>query len=128
VISGIVEKVYRARARVIRVAEGLLSISGASTDENTDLMLTDVFDRAHGKLRKGIAENGLTTDPAAPPQKRFFAARGSKRLTPEHAFEYFSRLEALTDEFFSSRESLPSQGDWYDLVTAMYPAKAGSGK
>jgi DNA-binding transcriptional ArsR family regulator len=127
VISGIVEKVYRARARTLHVAEGLLSITGTS-DESTDSMLTYVFNEAHSKLKKGIAEGSLVTDRTAPPQRRFIAERGSKRLPPEKARQFFSRLETLTDEFFSDREGQPTYGDWYDLVAAMYPVKVAGSK
>lgn len=127
VISGIVEKVYRARARTIRVASGLLSITGPA-DESTNEMLTYVFDKARNNLEKGIAENGLTPEPTALPQKRFLAERCSKRLPPELARQFFDRLEALTDEFLTSLERQPAYGDWYDLVLAMYPLKSGETK
>lgn len=127
VISGIVEKVYRARARTMRVAGGLLSITGPA-DESTDEMLTYVFDKARNKLEKGIAENELSIEPTAPPQKRFIAERCSKRLPPELARQFFDRLETLTDEFLTSLERQPAYGDWYDLVLAMYPIKTGENK
>jgi len=41
VISGIVEKVYRARAKTLRVREGLLTVAG-KLDAGTDAMLGDV--------------------------------------------------------------------------------------
>ena len=127
VISGIVEKVYRARARTMRVAGGLLSITGPA-DESTDEMLTYVFDKARNKLEKGIAENELSIEPTAPPQRRFIAERCSKRLPPELARQFFDRLEALTDEFLTSLERQPAYGDWYDLVLAMYPIKTSENK
>lgn len=127
VISGIVEKVYRARARTLRVAEGLLSPAGM-TDEATDSMLTFVFGKAHSKLKSGIIDHHLAPDRAALPQHRYFAARGSKRMTTEQARQYFTKLETLTDEFFNNPEVQPSMGDWYDLVTAMYPIRSTGNK
>jgi DNA-binding transcriptional ArsR family regulator len=126
VISGIVEKVYRARARSLRVRDGLLSIGGRN-NESVEALLGDVFDKPRLRLRKSLVEGTLMSGSTFPPQGRFFAARTSARLQPERAHVFFERVESLLTDF-ENQSTGPSFGDWYDLSASMVPIKSGSQK
>ncbi len=123
IISGIVEKVYRARARQLRVADKLLATSPVKEDDSTESMLNYVFDKSRAKLKKGIQENALESNRNAQPQQRYIAQRGSMRLPPDQARQFFERLEKLSEEYFEKQANPASYGDWYDFVVAMYPVK-----
>ena len=121
-VSHLIEKVYQTRARSIRIATDLLT-SEKSVSESSETLLAYVFDKARAKLKKGLQEGWIGNDPSADPRHRFTALRGSMRLAPEQAAAFFTRLEALSEDFFAQESSPPSGGDWYDCVVAMYPVR-----
>jgi DNA-binding transcriptional ArsR family regulator len=124
-VSHLIEKVYQTRARSIRIATDLL-VSEKSVSESSETLLAYVFDKARAKLKKGLQEGWIGSDPTAEPQNRFTALRGSMRLAPDQATQFFGRLEALSEDFFAMQSSPPSGGDWYDFVVAMYPVRISS--
>jgi DNA-binding transcriptional ArsR family regulator len=128
IISGIVEKVYRARARRLRVSESLLATSPVTEDDSVESMLNYVFDKSRAKLKKGIQESALESSRNAQPQQRYIAQRGSLRLPPDQARQFFERLETLSEEYFEKQNNPPNYGDWYDFVVAMYPVKISAPK
>ncbi len=123
IISGIVEKVYQAKARQLRVADKLLATSPIKEDDSTESMLNYVFDKSRAKLKNGIRENALESNRNLPPQQRYIAQRGSMRLPPDQAKQFFERLENLSEEYFEKQTNPANFGDWYDFVVAMYPVK-----
>jgi DNA-binding transcriptional ArsR family regulator len=124
-VSHLIEKVYQTRARSIRIAADLLAVEKPSSD-SSETLLNYVFDKGRAKLKKGLQEGWIGNDPTAPPQHRFTALRGSMRLAPDQASQFFGRLEALSEDFFAMQSSPPSSGDWYDCVVAMYPVRISS--
>ena len=83
-VSHLIEKVYQTRARSIRIATDLLT-SEKAVSESSETLLAYVFDKARAKLKKGLQEGWVSSDPSAPPQNRFTALRGSMRLAPDQA-------------------------------------------
>lgn len=124
-VSHLIEKVYQTRARSIRIAADLLTSEKAAS-ESSETLLAYVFDKARAKLKKGLQEGWITSDPSTEPYHRFTALRGSMRLAPDKASAFFGRAEALSEEFFALQSAPPSGGDWYDFVVAMYPVRISS--
>jgi len=122
-VSHLIEKVYQTRARTIRIAADLLATPGTPAADGSENLLTYVFDKARSKLKKGLQEGWIESDPKAPPQNRFTALRGSMRLTPDQARQFFSRLETLSEDYFALQSNPSAGGDWYDFVVAMYPVR-----
>jgi DNA-binding transcriptional ArsR family regulator len=122
-VRHMVERSYRIKAYTLRVPDTLLAFGPAANESSTENMLAYVFDKGKGKLKKGLQEGLIDVDRNAPPQRRFLAQRGSMRLPPEQARQFFERLQLLSEEYFERQNNPPSYGDWYDFVVAMYPVK-----
>ncbi|MRR31260.1 ArsR family transcriptional regulator [bacterium] len=122
-VRHMVERSYRIKAYSLRVPDTLLAFGSATDESSTENMLAYVFDKGKGKLKKGLQEGLIDVDRNAPPQRRFIAQRGSMRLPPEQARQFFERLQLLSEEYFERQNNPPSYGDWYDFIVAMYPVK-----
>jgi DNA-binding transcriptional ArsR family regulator len=88
-------------------------------------MVSHLIEKVY-QTRARSQEGWVSSDPSSPPQNRYTALRGSMRLAPDQATQFFSRLEALSEDFFAMQSSPPSGGDWYDFVVAMYPVRISS--
>lgn len=125
VISGIIEKQYRAAAMSFRVSRDLLSPDSPGGQENLNMVLMGIFEETRDDIQKSIQAGmiDLTTpeEPDSPAPHSLMLWRGGMNLTEAEATEFHRRLKALLDEFDNGDEfdkSKPSFG----FLLAFYPS------
>lgn len=99
IVSGIIEKRYRARAYLFRIDRSLLAVGSSEGAEAADLLMEALLDatkrEAHASIRAGMID--LT--PEAPQHRRLMLERRMLFLSPERAAELYERLHALMNEY-----------------------------
>lgn len=123
-VSGIVEKLYQARAYNYRVDKGLLSPGTAESDQHINQMLTAVFDDTRDDILKSIAAGVIKLSSRGPDEtpsiQDLVAGRAITRLSPERAEAFYARVKALVKEF-GDDEANADDEQTYTLVVALYP-------
>lgn len=113
VVSGIIEKHYRARAYLFRVDRSMLAVGSSEGAEAADLLMDALLDatkrEAHASIRAGM----IDLSPDAPRHRRLVLERRALYLRPERAQEFYDRLAALTKEFAEE----PAADDARDLLS-----------
>ena len=120
VVSGIIEKIYRAAALSYQIDRSLLSFFGDDA-HSTDLeaLLTMVFDATKEDVRRGVQAGTLPLN--TPDRIPSLITRGNSSLSPERAREFMTRLRALLQEFSVDAPAQPDDTT-YTLTIAFYPS------
>jgi DNA-binding transcriptional ArsR family regulator len=124
IVSGIVEKHYQRTAKTYKVAPGLLSPGAADFDEGLSVTLGGVFGAAHEDLRESMMEGLVDLEEEAPKHRRLMLTQGRLRLKPEEAEDFYSRLDALLEEFSGLHEKdEDTQLKPYAMLLLLHPSK-----
>lgn len=127
IVSGIIEKRYRAAACNYAIDRALItpSASALSPAPNEEPPLMLALDAVLAPLREEVSAavtHGLIDlGSNAAPARRLRLARGYARLSPEDAAHFFERLEALLSEFEAVDAGEDETG--YRLILGLFPAQ-----
>jgi DNA-binding transcriptional ArsR family regulator len=120
IVSGIIEKQYRASARSFEIRRSLLLPGQQAKDENLDAALDAILNpirrSIHISVERGLIDNSDT----APMHRKLFLRRGLTRLSQAQAEAFYERLDALIKEF-EGMKSENDDGDAYRLLLSCFP-------
>jgi len=120
-VSGIVEKHYRAIAREIRLDAAAFG-SGTKPDRRrTQALLGFVFDQTRVEISRGIEAGQLDFRRVAPDPSALMAYRNVLKLSPEQAQRLYARLLAFWMEYDEIAKQPAADGRFYAFTVALYP-------
>lgn len=121
-VSGIVERRYRAVARRLRLDR--TAFGAGAGDERLQTILSYVFDQARTDIGRSHAAGliDLTLKPPAP--KALMAYRHVLKLSAADRDRLIAQLHALYVEYEGlSEQTLPDNGEFVGLMLAAYPTE-----
>ena len=117
IVSGIVEKQYRTRAKSFDIDKSLLALGGNETGGPLDIMLGVVFDATREDVRRAI-ELGLMKPTEEDPTKRNgMIMRAVTKFSPERMGEFHERVLSLVKEFETKATSDGEEDENQGLLT-----------
>lgn len=119
-VSGIVEKQYRAAVTRLRFDRQLVGPEAATGREALELMLRTALDSSGQELIKAVEAGIADMGENAPSHRKPVISKTLSRLTPERAAEFRERLRTLVEEFgddYGPDESLQA----YGLTILLHP-------
>lgn len=120
-VSGIVEKHYRAVARDIRLDVGAFGSGDKPDRRRTEALLGFVFDQTRVEISRGIEAGQLDFRHLAPDPKALMAYRNVLKLSPEQAQRLYARLYAFWMEYDEIAKEPAPDGAFYAFTVALYP-------
>ncbi|MCA9969435.1 MAG: helix-turn-helix transcriptional regulator [Anaerolineales bacterium] len=127
VVSGIIEKQYRAAAHSIEIDKRLLTPDTAG-DENLELMLSTIFDATKADLRRSFRAGVVQLEKDTPDRALLFHAR--LRLTAAQYAELQQQLEAILQTYNDKSDADPAAAprQRYGLTIALYRSISADGR
>lgn len=126
VVSGIIEKQYRATAVCLELDQDLLSFATDSGKENLNTVVTATIDTTRDDLLRSFQARHFELEQGANPQpRRVIVARELSRISEAQAAEFLDRLEKLLKEFTAADQAAPGADanlQTYGLTIAFYPS------
>lgn len=124
IVSGIIEKSYRATAYLFLFGGDLFH----STPNNGSPLppgMQSVFETTRTQLEISFADGLIEPTADAPIGRRMLWLWGMQRLSEEQAEAFYSKVEALLEEF-DVAEPATESGTYHDyrLFLALFPVKA----
>lgn len=121
-VSGIVEKHYRAVAKHFKVKHELMSTASEEGRASVHTAITAAIDSTRDDILRSLEARQFEAEQGAPAHPRkAFVVRHRKRLSEADADEYRRRLNELADEFDGAPETDPD-GQSFGLLIAYYPS------
>jgi DNA-binding transcriptional ArsR family regulator len=124
-VSGILEKQYRAAALSFRFDRSLLGPTSAVKDQAIEVMLKSMTDLAISdmdNIRRAIAIGLIDFSDDAPPEHKMLSVRTLARMTPAQVDAFTGKLRALVDEFCDF-EGIGSDLPAYSLSIIFHPTQ-----
>jgi DNA-binding transcriptional ArsR family regulator len=122
VVSGIIEKTYRASSPGIDIDPSLLTFTTTTGRENVNALLVSTIDATREDLLRSLQARAFALDQGAAEQPRQIVInRALSRLSEERAQEFAKRLHDLLDEF-GELDEVDSDHQKFALTVAYYPA------
>ncbi|HWQ13577.1 MAG TPA: helix-turn-helix domain-containing protein [Roseiflexaceae bacterium] len=120
VVSGIIEKQYRATAYLFEFDKSVFA-SAARPGDALPPAVALIFDTTRNQLAQSYEAGAIRGD-EAPPQERLLLAWKVARVAPERAAEFYARLSALADEFLAAEEDTDAvERQGYRLFLTLFP-------
>ncbi len=124
-VANLVEKLYRASARDLEVAHGLLDFSTPEGSQGAMRMLTSVLDTAREDLMRSVQARLIEVErgvPQAP--RRVVMNRVTHRLTEEQAAHFIQRIGDLFKEVEQAGKANGESADTqnYSLTIVLNPS------
>jgi hypothetical protein len=126
-VSGILEKHYRAVAREIRLDAGAFGAGERPDRRRTEALLGFVFDQARVEIGRGIQSGQLDFRRIAPAPGALMAYRNVLKLSPDQAQRLYARLHAFWMEYDEIAKQPAPDGDFYAFTVALYPNAVAPG-
>ena len=117
-VSGILEKRYRATAHGYRVDHALLTGSGSQTAMSG--ALDAIFTKARHEILQAMATGLIPSDPDDPTRKRMGLWASHARLSPKSV----KRVMRLVEQLAEIDTDEDPDGDEYGLLLGFYPRAA----
>jgi DNA-binding transcriptional ArsR family regulator len=122
-VSGIIERRYRAVARRLRLDRSAFGAPAAS-DERMKTVLDYVLDRTRDEIERSCAAGKIDLALTPPQPGALLAYRSVLKLTAADRERLLSRLHALYVEYEAlSQTAPPEDGEFYGLTVAAYPTE-----
>lgn len=119
-VANMLEKLYRASARSLELAPGLLDFSSMENRDGSLRMLASIADAARDDLLRSIQARLAELDRGAPANPRqVMANRAIARLTSQQAGVFLERVQALIAEFEQAGQAAPAADDENRVPYAM---------
>lgn len=122
VVSGIIEKQYRASASSYAIRRSLLT-PGSSGSDGLQTALDAMIAPMRDEITRGVQNGVIDTSEDAPIQRKLRIWRAFSKLTPEEAEAFYERLEALVTEFDAKKPLGDKRTSAYTLVVGIYPTQ-----
>jgi DNA-binding transcriptional ArsR family regulator len=120
VVSGIIEKQYRAAAISLKIDRALLSFGGGNVSEGIDTLLSAVFEAARDDISRGIRSGVIKLGEGNSEENNTVLGRTLVRMTPEHFKSFRDKFVALIKEF-DTLGTKESEYQAYGMTVALYP-------
>lgn len=120
-VSGIVEKHYRAIARDIRLDAACFGDAEKPDRRRTEALLGFVFDQTRIEISRGIEAGQLDFRRRAPEPDALMAYRNVLKLSPAQAQSLYAKLHALWMEYEAIAKQPVDDGRFYAFTVALYP-------
>lgn len=120
-VSGIVEKHYRAVARDLRLDTAAFGTGDKPDRRRTEALLGFVFDQTRVEISRGIEAGQLDVRRRAPDPGALMAYRNVLKLSPEQAQRLYARLQAFWMEYDDIAKQPAADGRFYAFTVALYP-------
>jgi predicted ArsR family transcriptional regulator len=118
IVSGILEKRYRATAHGYRVDHALLTGTGSQTAMSG--ALDAIFTKARHEILEAMASGAIPADPQDPKRKRMGLWASHARLSPKSV----KRVMRLVEQLTAIDTDEDADGDEYGLLLGFYPRAA----
>lgn len=125
IVSGIIEKHYRAAAADLDIDPSLLSFSTDEGKENINTLMTATIDATREDILRSLQARIFDLEQgAAEYPRRVVITRQLSRLPEKRADEFHGRLRALMQEFEQAEKDAPADEALhpYALTIAFYPS------
>jgi DNA-binding transcriptional ArsR family regulator len=123
VVSGIIEKQYRAGAYLFLFDKSLL-VGTASAEEALDATIAMMFDTTRIQLEHGIESGVVDTSDDAPIERSLLLNWNLSRMPPEQAEAFYKRLRDLLEEFHAfGFDDKDSDAQAYRLFVSLFPVR-----
>jgi hypothetical protein len=127
VVSGIIEKRYRAAASSVEIDDRLLSFAGERAQDDLGGLVAVALDATREDIQRSLQARALALEQGAPEQpRRVVITREVSRLSEPNADAFRDRLLALIHEFAAAEETggegAAGPPQTYALTVAFYPS------
>ena len=120
-VSGILEKHYRASARDLLLDKQAFLEDGKLDRRRSEALLSFVFDQTRVEIGRGLADGRIDISRRAPEPEALIAYRNVLKLSPEQARRLYSRLHAFWMEYEQIAKQPAADGRFYAFTVALYP-------
>jgi DNA-binding transcriptional ArsR family regulator len=124
IISGIIEKHYQVSAKMVRVANHLLS-SPTDADESLELSINTLFDDTKVDLLTSIRDGAVNMDEDCEPHLGAKLNSLRLRLTEDEARAFFAQFEELMQTFINqslaNQQAQVSDMQIYKVLGVVFP-------
>jgi DNA-binding transcriptional ArsR family regulator len=124
IVSGIIEKQYRAAANSFNIDRSLLTFSGGDLNEGIDRLLAVVFKAARDDILRGIRSGAIKLGANKTEEDNSVLGRTIVRMTPEQFKSFRDKVVALIKEF-DKIGTKDGEEQSYGLTIALYPFVEG---
>jgi len=121
VVSGILEKHYRAAARQYRVDRMLFADPQSDREGGLETLLEFVLDGTKADIRRNMRSGRIDLTQNAPHPQALLIRRGYARLTPAQTKRLAERLWGVLKDFSEAPDD--GTGSLYGLALAFYPTE-----
>lgn len=121
IVSGIIEKHYRAAARRFEIRRALL-LPGADGEDadRLDAALDAILNPIRDEIHRAVGQQIIDNHEDAPAHRKLLLRRAFARLTDEQAAEFYARLETLIAEF-EAADSAEAETHPHRLLFGYFP-------
>lgn len=120
VVSGIIEKTYRATAYLFLFDKEVFAAS--NRDENgLPLGTALLFETTKNQLAQSVTDNLVDLEEEAPSLQRLLATWNMRRLAPAQAEAFYAKLADLITEFETVEEPTGNDVQAYRLFLTLFP-------
>lgn len=120
VVSGIIEKQYRASARSFEIRRSLLLPGIQTNDENLDEALDAILNPIRSSIHISVERGLIDNSDSAPIYRKLYLRRGLARLSQAQAEAFYARLDALIKEFEGMKPD-SDDAQAYRLLLGLFP-------
>lgn len=120
-VSGILEKHYRAAAREMLLDRDALAGMGRGDPASTEALLGFVFDQSRVEIARGLREGRIDPRKRAPEVDGLVAWRNVLKLSPAQAARLYAKLHAFWMEYDAIAHAPAEDGRMYAFAVALYP-------
>lgn len=122
VVSGIIEKTYRAAATNLDIDPSLLAFTTDAGKDNINTVLVATIDTTRDDILRSLQARYFELEQGAGQRsRRVVVTRQLSRIPDERADEFAARLDALLKEFNAADTDSPDL-QTYALTVAFYPS------
>jgi predicted ArsR family transcriptional regulator len=125
-VSGIVEKHYRAVARDWVLDRSGLDARGRGGPGRLEALLAFVFDQSRQEIRRQVDQGAIDLERRAPQRGALLAVRNVLKLSDAQADRLYKRLHDFWNEYEAIAKEPADEGKFYAFAVALYP-NAGAG-
>lgn len=121
IVSGIVEKHYRARGREFVIDRNTYGAKGLVDKDRSQALLSFVFDQSRLDISNGLNDGRIDPSKLPPEVGSLMAFRTVMKLNDAQAKQLYEKMMALYREFETIAQQPEDGSAFYALVASVYP-------
>nr|AIA14881.1 Helix-turn-helix domain protein [uncultured bacterium] len=121
IVSGIIEKQYRATAFNLRVDRALMTIDGRPEQEGIESLLTVIFDATRNDVLSAARHGMIKLEADDPLDRNAIFARAIAHLTRDQFKQLYEQVMTLLHSFKEEKGEDVAEVPTYGLTVALYP-------